>query len=812
MADPADFVQRCTENRLSAIVNANGASFFSYDIHGRVKAVMQQINQTGFSKNIMVEYAYAPLTGRIDTVIYQRNNEKEQFWHTYGYDNDNRLVDVKISRNGIEWLKAAAYDYYQHGPLKSTELGEHIQKIEYIYNINGWLKAINNPTGSSTEKETKGFATDVFAEVMNYYKGDYQRTATGFEPGTNNAPQTGTALGNHATDYFSGMVSSAITRNRFDFTASSSTPDLLAQTYRYDVLGRLTSSYTELANGTTFGGFSGANAGAFDIAMTYDPNGNIKTNNRLLADGVSKLDMLTYKYATTTNARGKTFVENNKLQHINDQALKDISTIDIDDQGAYNSSNPNYRYDAKGRLVSSPADGAQTIVWSPYDKVERVVPTDATKPTIEYTYTPMQQRQMKRLRYPSGLIDETYYVYDASGQLMSHYNREVSATGTETTMQEGIVVYGSSKLGMYEHNQTLASGATLQTTTADKLRFELTDHLGNIRAVVSGLKKTDGKANIISMSDYYPGGMLMPGRNYNADRCNFGYNGKLKSPEIGEGIYTAKFWEFDSRTIRRWNLDPKPLKGVSEYACFANNPVLYNDPNGDVVPVLAAAGLAGIGGFFVDAAVQYSVNAAFGDNIWEALSKVDWHDASVSGAVSFSTFGAGAEATIAKSAANALTRRAISIATASTVIQANSDVKINFVKKEVNVESFTSGTKSYNDFIKDGLLDFAGQKSASSFLKGVTKSTGSDFKNAVQKNNMSPNDIELYKKVNKVANSSIMKTTTEATTDFAQTVVGKAMDFSTRGGKGGGGTPTATGKTPRVIVGDVILGPATLPK
>lgn len=63
----------------------------------------------------------------------------------------------------------------------------------------------------------------------------------------------------------------------------------------------------------------------------------------------------------------------------------------------------------------------------------------------------------------------------------------------------------------------------------------------------------------------------------------FGFNGQEKDDEIaGEGnINTAMYWEYDTRLGRRWNLDPKPVVGLSEYACFANNPIWYRDINGD---------------------------------------------------------------------------------------------------------------------------------------------------------------------------------------------------------------------------------------
>ena len=50
----------------------------------------------------------------------------------------------------------------------------------------------------------------------------------------------------------------------------------------------------------------------------------------------------------------------------------------------------------------------------------------------------------------------------------------------------------------------------------------------------------------------------------------------------GEGnSYTAEFWEYDPRVGRRWNLDPKPTVGLSEYSAFSNSPIGVSDPLGD---------------------------------------------------------------------------------------------------------------------------------------------------------------------------------------------------------------------------------------
>ena len=46
---------------------------------------------------------------------------------------------------------------------------------------------------------------------------------------------------------------------------------------------------------------------------------------------------------------------------------------------------------------------------------------------------------------------------------------------------------------------------------------------------------------------------------------------------------TALHWEYDTRRAWRWNRDPKQLVGLSSYAVFANSPIQFSDPDGDVV-------------------------------------------------------------------------------------------------------------------------------------------------------------------------------------------------------------------------------------
>ncbi|MEO6883499.1 MAG: hypothetical protein ABI199_05700 [Bacteroidia bacterium] len=117
-----------------------------------------------------------------------------------------------------------------------------------------------------------------------------------------------------------------------------------------------------------------------------------------------------------------------------------------------------------------------------------------------------------------------------------------------------------------------------------KKEYELDDHLGNVHTTVSDRKNADSTAFVISYNDYYPGGMLMPGRTFSSNLYRFGFNkGSEKDDEIyGTGnAYTTEFRELDTRLGGRWwSLDPKGKAWESPYVGFSDNPIVYSDPKG----------------------------------------------------------------------------------------------------------------------------------------------------------------------------------------------------------------------------------------
>ena len=90
--------------------------------------------------------------------------------------------------------------------------------------------------------------------------------------------------------------------------------------------------------------------------------------------------------------------------------------------------------------------------------------------------------------------------------------------------------------------------------------------------------------------DYYPFGMLMPGRSYSSTAYKYGFNkGSEKDDEIaGLGNHFSTFFrEGDTRLATWWGVDPKAGEQAwqSPYSFMDGNPILKNDPFGDKVPI-----------------------------------------------------------------------------------------------------------------------------------------------------------------------------------------------------------------------------------
>jgi hypothetical protein len=83
--------------------------------------------------------------------VHYQPGQADQFYHRYEYDAENRITDVYTTNNkaliGDINLEEhdAHYEYYKHGPLARTVLGQQqVQGIDYAYTLQSWLKGVNS--------------------------------------------------------------------------------------------------------------------------------------------------------------------------------------------------------------------------------------------------------------------------------------------------------------------------------------------------------------------------------------------------------------------------------------------------------------------------------------------------------------------------------------------------------------------------------------------------------------------------------------------------------------------------------------------
>lgn len=697
-----DFKQMFLMGKTSKTWNDNSITWYSYDDIGNIEWVVIHLNgmsettdSADGTKTIHYEYDFA---GNLIKTTYQQG-ETEEFSHIYEYDEDMRLVRVETEGYSETKLQAI-YEYYMHGPLKRVELAPEesggqviggLQGIDYVYNINGLLKSINDPNvGESAPNGnlvdpgkdnivTNGFETDVFGMSLDYYTGDYVRAPELSADGTyinygdindenhysgtvrsvrwnTRGQTTSTTLpegshwmykynydnlnrlteanfGTYQQNYSinSGLYAyTAIEASKGDNSTSTSSDNEIIQvadalaTIQTDDQGQSTNinfynvygldyadpGNSSYINNNTIITSSITNSGVMNynmnmaISQAYDAetsetdascsyytqdeddsyrvwdityndedgeisggnngsvfgnNGNIASLKRNAYDagtGNVKMDELSYYYNQGTN----------QLNQVVDAV--NAGTYYSSSQGDDFSGTANFTYDAIGRMTGNDGD-SHYFKYNVYNQVTNVYNNsvmDNVSRIATYVYNERGGRIYKLL-YNSGTpVNETWYVRDINGNILGVYNKEI---GSAIELQE-VPVYGASRLGSIELNEG----------SIERYNYELTDHLGNVRAVICPDEvDPDNELEIISVSDYYPFGSLMDGRLDDEDYIRFGYQGQFaeKDPETGYNAFELRL--YDSR-LARWQIPDPYGQHFSPYLAMGNNPVSMVDPDG----------------------------------------------------------------------------------------------------------------------------------------------------------------------------------------------------------------------------------------
>jgi len=228
------------------------------------------------------------------------------------------------------------------------------------------------------------------------------------------------------------------------------------------------------------------------------------------------------------------------------------------------------------------ADNSQSmsVSWSPYGKI--LQNNKAGGANLTFGYNAMQQRVLKRVVL-AGDTTRTYYIRDAQGNTMGVYTRH----NDSVTWREQYI-FGSSRLGLYRADTLVNKGlTTISKLYEGKRNYELTNHLGNVMAVINDRKAdtTIGankgyNAVVISATDYFPFGMVIDSRSYTSALYRYGFNGKENDKETGEQDYGMRI--YDPRGSIFLSIDPISYKYpfYSPYIFAGNSPIQAVDLDG----------------------------------------------------------------------------------------------------------------------------------------------------------------------------------------------------------------------------------------
>ena len=536
----------------------------------------------------------------------------------FTYSAEDRLLTHthEINNNGKETLVRNTYD--ELGQLTSKNVGgtssTGLQKIDYSYNIRGWLKAINDVNQLQKPSEP----ADLFAFKINYNDNDTAPKSTGEII----VPQL-----------FNGNISETF------WTTTNDNGIVHKYGYTYDDLNRLQQARFQQLG-------AAAVTHAYDECLRYDANGNIKElkrNGRNIDAFTSvAIDNLTYDYDVKNP---------NQLMKVSDAEQNSDGFKDG------NVSGNDYAYDSNGNMIQDLNKGITKIDYNHLNLPVKILFKNSEQTKIEYLYDATGNKLAKKvfsmttIRVPCR--DDGAESMRTTSSTARGITRDCSATApVQTTTQylQGGYQYIDGNLAFVPHAEgfvKMENGVTYF--------YNYTDHLGNVRATYTDNPDAGG-VQLTEESHYYPFGLKHQG--YNTSLCleeenggpcistldsmgyKYKYNGKELQDELGLNMYDYG-WRNYSPDIARWtqidplfndlkfahdNLDVDPddheevymsiindleigggiynTDNLNPYGYGYNNPVSFDDPDGRCPSCIVGA----VVGAVVDYGTQVASN------------------------------------------------------------------------------------------------------------------------------------------------------------------------------------------------------------
>ncbi|MNU13800.1 RHS Repeat protein [compost metagenome] len=268
-----------------------------YDIKGRAIG-SHSINHLGGYTKTESELDFSGTPKMAITTHKRLDSDTEKvITENFTYDHQNRLLTHthKVDNNPVEYLAQNKYNelsQLEYKKVGGTSLNSPLQKVDYLYNIRGWMTQINNPADLNNG--------DLFGYAIKYTNPENTSLSTG---------------------KFNGNIA------EIDWKTSTNPNDNKRRySYTYDGLNRLQQGiYSEP-------GSSLINNNNYNEQLTYDLNGNIASLKRFSKPSsgttAEKIDDLIYNY--TGNRLDKITLPVNVINNSSGyNALQNVFTYDV---------------------------------------------------------------------------------------------------------------------------------------------------------------------------------------------------------------------------------------------------------------------------------------------------------------------------------------------------------------------------------------------------------------------------------------------------------------------------------------------------
>ncbi|MCF0071481.1 DUF6443 domain-containing protein [Dyadobacter sp. CY261] len=304
-----------------------------YDNVGQVIQAASQNHKAGWDR----QSSKLDFSGRVlETKLSTLNGLVVETRTSYDRGGRTKAVCQKVSDGttgtvGAYWEPVGRYSYNGIGEMVSKTLGCNIQKVDYAYNIRGWMTSMNDPSNLSTTSEKDFFGMSLGYDAVGNVTGWNYRAAQ----------RTGT----------------------YGATYAITPKDPYAYTFTYDDLSRIKTASLLKSGSTNVFTLGGSDNGS----VKYDDNGNILNMKRTFNGTGNTVDNLAYNLAANSN----------KLSSITDTGTNPSTPNE------FFGSNSSYTYDANGNLLT---DTGKSITAIAYNHLN--LPNQVTKSgqAIKYKY------------------------------------------------------------------------------------------------------------------------------------------------------------------------------------------------------------------------------------------------------------------------------------------------------------------------------------------------------------------------------------------------------------------------------------------